>query len=206
MTLSPVFVVGITGGIACGKTEVGRLFSKEGFDVLDTDVLAHEIMKQGTVVYREVVERFGCSVIGEDGELNRSVLGQIVFNDPSALKRLNKMVHPAVKKAAEAWKAEQKKAGRCAAVLIPLLFEADWTEGWDAILCVSADEKKVFQRLEKRGLNPNEARKRIAAQLPLAEKEAAANFVIKNSGTLDELEVETLHVIECIQRMRNPHE
>jgi len=105
--------------------------------------------------------------------------------------------------AAEQWKREQS---RDVAILVPLLFEAGWTEGWDAILCVSADEQKVFQWLEDRGLSEDEAQKRIAAQMPLAEKEAKADFVVRNNETLDALHEEVLKVIECIRSRGNDHE
>ena len=112
-------------------------------------------------------------------------------------------MHPAVIDAAEQWKTEQ--AGD-AAVLIPLLFETGWTSGWDAILCVSAEEGAVFQRLEKRGLTEEDARRRIAAQMPLTEKEAKSDFIIRNSETLDALREETLKVVECIRSRGNDYE
>jgi len=203
MTSHQPIILGITGGIACGKTETGRSFTEAGFAVLDTDLLAHEMMKAGTPVFKQVVEQFGTSILNADGEIDRRKLGELVFADPAARETLNGLVHPAVIKAAEQWKTEQN---RDAVILIPLLFEAGWTEGWDAIVCVSADEKVVFQRLEKRGLSEDEARKRIAAQMPLAEKEAKADFIIENNETLDALREETRRVVECIRSKGNAHE
>ncbi len=203
MTIQPSTILAVTGGIACGKTEAGRRFAEEGFAVLDTDLLAHEVMKKGTPVFERVVENFGKTILSATGEMDRTQLGNLVFADPEARKTLNGLVHPAVISAAEQWKAEQHSD---AVILIPLLFEVDWTQGWDAIVCVSADEERVFQRLEKRGLNEDEARKRIAAQMPLSEKEAKADFVIRNNETLNALREETSRVIKCIRSRGNAHE
>ncbi len=203
MTTHQPILLGLTGGIACGKSETGRILSKEGFAVLDTDLLAHDMMKAGTPVFERVVEHFGKIILRADGEMDRIKLGNLVFADSAARETLNGLVHPAVIQAAEQWKTEQHGD---AAILVPLLFEAGWTEGWDAIVCVSADEENVFQWLEKRGLSEDEARKRIAAQMPLAEKEAKADFIIRNNETLDALQKETLKVIECIRSRGNDHE
>ena len=196
-------ILAITGGIACGKSEAGRILSQEGFSILDTDLLAHEIMSTGTPVFERVVEAFGKTILSTEGEVDRTKLGQLVFSNPAVRETLNGLVHPAVIQETEEWKAKQQGD---AAVLVPLLFEAGWTEGWDAIVCVSADEKQIFQRLGKRGLSEGEARKRIAAQMPLAEKEAKADFVIRNNETLNALHEETLKVIECIRSKGNDHE
>ena len=178
-------ILGITGGIACGKTETGRILSSEGFKVLDSDFLAHELMGKGHSVYTAVVKHFGDAILAEDGEIDRKKLGKKVFDDPLARETLNRLVHPEVIKAASDWIAECREAQEDAAVLVPLLFEAGWTEGWDAVICVTAPEEQVFQWLEKRGLSKAEAMKRIAAQMPLAEKAAKADFSIKNDGTPD---------------------
>ncbi len=203
MTSHQPIILAITGGIACGKTETGRFLAEAGFDVLDADSLAHQVMKAGTPVFERVVEHFGKLILGTAGEIDRTQLGQLVFADPEARATLNRLVHPAVIEAAEQWITERQKE---AVILVPLLFEAGWTEGWDAVVCVSADEDVVFQRLEKRGLNKKEAHKRIAAQMPLAEKEAKADFVIRNNETLDALHKETLKVLECIRSRGNDHE
>jgi len=203
MTSHQPILLGLTGSIACGKSETGQILSEEGFAVLDTDFLAHDIMREGTPVFERVLEQFGKTILRADGEVDRAKLGTLVFADSEARKILNGLVHPAVIHAAEQWKMDQQSD---AVVLVPLLFEAGWTQNWDAIICVSADEERVFQRLEKRGLSEDEARKRIAAQMPLAEKEARANFVIRNNETLNALRDETLRVIECIRSRGNTHE
>ena len=203
MTSHQPIILALTGGIACGKSETGRILEKQGFAVLDTDLLAHELMCSGTPLFEAVVQRFGSGVVGEDGELDRGVLGTMVFGDPAALADLNRLVHPAVIDAGNAWKEAQTGD---AAVLIPLLFEAGWTDGWDAVVCVSADEETVFQRLEKRGQGRAEALPRISAQMPLSEKEERSEYTIHNSGTLEELRDEVFSVLECIRNQKEPYE
>lgn len=192
-------ILGITGGIACGKTETGRILSSEGFKVLDSDFLAHELMKPGRPVYGQVVDRFGTDILADGGEIDRIRLGAKVFADPAARQDLNRLVHPAVIREGNEWIAECREGGEDAAVLVPLLFEAGWADGWDAVVCVTAPEEQVFQRLEKRGLPQQEARRRIAAQLPQAEKAARADFIIENDGTLDALR---LRITELIEKIR----
>jgi dephospho-CoA kinase len=193
-------ILGITGGIACGKTETGRILSSEGFKVLDSDFLAHELMGKGRPVYDAVVERFGQAVLAADGEIDRAKLGRIVFDDPRARAELNRLVHPAVIRAAKEWIAGCRETQEDAAVLVPLLFETDWTDGWDAVICVTAPEEQVFQRLEKRGMPRADALRRIAAQMPQAEKAARAGFILENSGTPDALRVQTVDLVEKIRR------
>ena len=206
MTSHQPTILGITGGIACGKSEAGRILTEEGFEVLDTDLLAHEVMKAGTAVFDRVVEQFGKSVLGSDGEIDRTQLGAIVFDYPPARKALNWLVHPAVIDATEEWVAARRATGSEAAALVPLLFEIGWTQGWDAVVCVAAGEDVVFQRLEKRGLDGTEARKRIAAQMPLAEKKNRADFIIENNGSLDALHREILNLLKRIRNERNDDE
>lgn len=203
MTSHQPIILALTGGIACGKSETGRILTEEGFAVLDVDTLAHKLMAAGMPVFQRVVSRFGDGVVGVDGEIDRQALGRIVFRDPEALKELNALVHPEVIEEAEQWKARQ--SGDCA-VLIPLLFEAGWTKGWTAIICVSAGEETIFQRLEKRGLSRDEARIRISAQMPLREKEKRSDFIIENNDTLDVLREKTRAVLEAIRSKGKDHE
>ena len=199
MNLPHSIVLGITGGIACGKTETGRILSSEGFKVLDSDFLAHELMGKGRSVYVAVVNRFGNTILAEDGEIDRAKLGKTVFADQTAREALNQLVHPVVIAAANEWIERCREAQEDAAVLVPLLFEAGWTDGWDAVICVTAPEEQIFQRLEKRGLSGDAARSRIAAQMPQAEKAGAADFVVKNDGTLEILRSRIKDLIEVIR-------
>lgn len=200
MNSPQAIILGITGGIACGKTETGRILSSEGFKVLDSDFLAHELMGRERPVYTRVVEFFGESILAADGEIDRVKLGKKVFADPVQREALNRLVHPPVIAAAKEWVAGCRESREDAAVLVPLLFEAGWTEGWDAVICVTAPDAEVFQRLEKRGVLKEDACRRIAAQLPQEKKAAQADFIIENGGTIDELYAGIMNVIEEIRR------
>ncbi len=190
-------ILGITGGIACGKSEVGRILGEMGFAVCDADLLAHGLMKKGTPVFQRVVDHFGPQILSADGEISRPVLGKIVFEDPAQREQLNRLVHPAVQKALAEWIKDQRVSGSPGAVLVPLLFESGMDElEWDAVLCVSSSEELVFQRLNKRGLDRIEAQARIESQMPLNEKERLADWVVPNQGTLKELEEATRQAVK----------
>ncbi|MCF7863909.1 MAG: dephospho-CoA kinase [Kiritimatiellales bacterium] len=181
-------MLGITGGIACGKSEVGRILGEMGFAVCDADQVAHDLMGKGTPVYRQVVDHFGTRIVSVDGEIARPILGEIVFENPQEREALNGMVHPAVRDRLAGWIAEQRGLGANAAVLVPLLFESGMdTLDWDAVICVSSPEKQVFHRLEKRGMGHIQAEQRVRSQMLLAEKEKRADLVVPNQGTLGEL-------------------
>lgn len=192
-------VLGVTGGIACGKSEVGRILGEMGFAVCDADRVAHDLMKKGTPVFSQVVDRFGTHILSDDGEISRSILGETVFEDPAQRETLNRLVHPAVRESLERWILRKRNAGENTAILVPLLFESGMQDlDWDAVVCVSSCEEDIFQRLEKRGLTREEAEKRIHSQMPLAEKEKLADHVVPNSGTLGELELATRKTVEAI--------
>ena len=199
MNLPQVIILGITGGIACGKTETGRILSSEGFKVLDSDFMAHELMGKGRPVYKKVVGCFGRAILGADEEIDRANLGKNIFVDPLAREALNRLVHPAVIEAAQEWIKDCRETREDAAVLVPLLFEAGWTEGWDAVICVTAPEEQVFQRLEKRGILKDEACRRIAAQMSQSTKASQADFVIENGGTPEALRSRVLDLVEEIR-------
>ena len=195
--------IGVTGGIACGKSEVGRILREIGFAVCDADRVAHDLMDKGSPVFQHVVDHFGDQILSESGGISRPVLGKLVFDDPSKLRALNALVHPAVRKALEDWMECRRTEGRPAAVLLPLLYESGMEDlDWDAVVCVSSPKQNVFQRLEKRGLSPEEAEKRVCSQMPLAEKEKRADVVIPNIGTLGELELAVRKTVEAIMLER----
>lgn len=179
--------VGLTGGIACGKSEVGKILMSWGIPVLDTDRVAHELMEPGTPIYAEVIQQFGQAVLGADGRIDRRILGGVVFADAEARRRLNRLVHPAVGERWRAWREERRAQGESAVVMVPLLFEVGATEGWTSIVCVAAPESLVVQRLRGRGWSEEEAKQRIASQMPLEEKRRRADVVIENDGTLEAL-------------------
>lgn len=202
MTCAPQnpVVIAVTGGIACGKSEVGRILSQMEFAVCDADHVAHDLMKKGTLVYRQVVDLFGTRILSNEGEISRPVLGKDVFENPEKREALNRLVHPAVQAALEERIEEARLDGRNTAVLVPLLFESGMDSlKWDAVVCVSSPESQVLQRLEARGHEEEEALQRIGSQLPLEEKERRSDHVIRNNGSLGELDQSTR---ETVQRIR----
>ncbi|MFC1467244.1 dephospho-CoA kinase [Verrucomicrobiota bacterium] len=190
------FSIGITGGIACGKSETGRILEALGVAVCDADQVAHRQMLPGTPVFQEIVRAFGPQVLNEEGSIDRGSLGQLVFCDPKALQRLNAMVHPAVQDAIRSWLSAQQ--GLCA-VMVPLLYEVGWEEMWDAVICVAASRQNMLERLTRRGFSEEESCRRIQAQMELNEKISRADYVIYNDGTLAELRENTLGVVERIK-------
>ena len=194
-----VIVIGVTGGIACGKSEVGRILEELNFVVCDADRLAHKLMSKGTAVYRRVVDQFGPKILLDEEEISRPILGKIIFDSPEQRAILNGLVHPAVRDALTKWIKEKRSLGQHAAVLIPLLYESGMEDlDLDAVICVSSSETDIFQRLKNRGLNREEAEKRVHSQLPLVEKEKQADYVVPNEGTLGELELATRKTVQAI--------
>jgi dephospho-CoA kinase len=182
---------------------VGRILAEIGVQVLDTDEVVHEMLVADHPVGRAVAERFGREVVGAGGRIDRRRVAQRVFASPDDLRQLNAIVHPAVQQHVRRWVEEATSRGGEVAVLIPLLFETNMTEGWDAILCVSASEEKVMERLRPRGWTEEETRRRMAAQWPTAEKERFADHVITNNGGREELKEETTRLWEVLRRKRS---
>ena len=185
-------VVGMTGGIACGKSTAAACLAEEGVAVLETDEVAHDVMRPDGPAYDDVVAAFGKEIVAADGTIDRRILGKLVFERPDALRHLNALVHPSVREHWESWRTARRSENRSGVIVIPLLFETGATAGWDAVLCVAAPEDEMLRRLERRGLTETEARQRLAAQWPVAEKMRRADAVIWNDGTLEELKARTL--------------
>ena len=184
--------VGLTGGIASGKSSVARRLGDRGAVVIDSDLLAREVVAPGTPGLRQVRERFGSAVIATDGSgiesLDRQALGAIVFGDPMARRDLEAIIHPAVRRRA----AELEAAAEPDAVviqMIPLLVETGQADAFDVCLVVDVDEAIQMSRLLARdGLTAEQARQRMEAQASRDERVAVADLVIDNSGDLDSLD------------------
>lgn len=179
--------VGLTGGIGSGKSEVARLLAARGAVVVDSDVLAREVVAPGTDGLTEVVAAFGPEVLTPAGELNRPALGRLVFADPSARARLEGIVHPRVRRRA----AEIAAAAAADAVVVhdvPLLVETGQQDRFDEVVVVDVPEEVQVDRLVRvRGMDEGDARARIAAQASRTDRLAAATVVIDNSGSLGAL-------------------
>ena len=159
-----------------------------GAEVLDADHVAHALIAPGGECAEAVAREFGARVRAATGGIDRTALGAVVFADPAARKRLNRLLHPAVIRRMRAWADGIRRAGQRGVAVVPLLFEAGMEKEWDAVVCVAADEKTMLERLAARGLSPAEAKARIASQWPVREKRTRADRVIENNGSLAELE------------------
>ena len=178
----------MTGGIACGKSTVADFWRQWGAEVLDADPVAHALIAPGGECAEAVAREFGVRVRAVQGGIDRTALGAVVFADPAARERLNRLLHPAVIRRMRAWADGIRREGRIGVAVVPLLFEAGMEKEWDAVVCVAADEKTMLERLAARGLSPAEAKARIASQWPVREKRTRADRVIENNGSLAELE------------------
>lgn len=179
--------IGLTGGIASGKTVVARLLSERGATVIDADVVAREVVEPGTPGLAAITRRFGHAVLTANGELNRAALGAIVFADPEARKDLEAIVHPAVRRRAAELEAHAE-AGSVIVHVIPLLVETGQQDSFDRVVVVDVPPDVQRARLmERSALSEVEADARIAAQAGRDERLSAADHVIDNSGSLDQL-------------------
>lgn len=182
--------LGLTGGIASGKSAVSAQLRAAGVPVIDADVIARDIVAPGQPALAAIVAEFGPGILQADGTLDRHALGQLVFADPAKLARLNALDRPYLRQAILAALAAAAKPGVPLVIGdIPLLYEADFTPYFDGIAVVSVSPATQLRRLMTRdGLSQTAAKQRIAAQMPLAEKVAKADFVIANDGTPEQRE------------------
>ncbi|MCM3734284.1 dephospho-CoA kinase [Bacillus cytotoxicus] len=191
-------VIGLTGGIASGKSTVSKMFQGFHIPVIDADIIAREVVEPGKEAYNKIVEVFGQEVLEENGELNRPKLGSIVFRNEEKRLLLNNIVHPAVRKEMNAQKDRYIKENVQAVVLdIPLLFESKLTSLVDQILLVYVDnETQITRLMDRNNFTEEEAKVRIASQMPLQEKIALADKVINNNGTIEETKVQLGNVLK----------
>lgn len=184
-----MLTVGLTGGIGSGKSSVSRLLAGHGAVVLDADLVAREVVEPGTPGLARVAEEFGPEVLRPDGSLDRPALGARVFADPQALARLNAIVHPLIGQRTGELLEQARAAG--APVLVhdvALLVENGLAGMYDAVVVVAASPQTQLDRLvQLRGMDEQEARQRIAAQAPLADKLAVATHVVENDGAEQDL-------------------
>lgn len=184
-----MLLVGLTGGIGSGKSTVARMLEERGAVVFDADVLARTAVEPGRPGYDEVVERFGADVLGPGGELDREALASLVFADPAARRDLEAIVHPEVRRLFAEGCEEHQDSDRVVVFSAPLLVETGMHTAFDVLVLVSATvETQVDRLLRDRAMPEAAIRARIAAQAPLEEKAAAADVILDNEGTLDELE------------------
>ncbi len=183
--------VGLTGGIACGKSTVAGMFVKNGAHLIDFDVLAHKVQEPGKPAWQKVVACFGQDILQADGKIDRNKLGSIVFGDKRKIKALSKIVHPFVY---QEWQAQLEKIGKKekhAIVMadVPLLFEGKKQKLFDlTVLVVIEPEEQIHRLMTRNHISRDEAQKRLKSQMPYREKKVLADMVIENRGTMAETE------------------
>jgi dephospho-CoA kinase len=185
----PMIWIGLTGGIATGKSTVTRVLLERGYPVIDADLLAREAVQAGTEAQLEISRVFGPEALLANGELNRKRIGEIVFSDRTKLSILENIVHPKVRQLALQRKQELANKGfKVAFYDVPLLFEKGMRDFFDRVLVVSCDPNLQKRRLMDRdGLSSEEADRRIASQIAIGEKIKLATDVIENDGTKEDL-------------------
>ncbi len=179
-------LLGLTGGIGMGKSVSETLLRQRGVPVIDTDLLARQLVEPGQPALAEIKKIFGQAIVGSDGRLLRRELANRVFADPAARKQLEGVLHPQIralwKSQVDAWRSENLPLG---AVIIPLLFETDTKPEFDAIICVACSASTQHQRLLARGWSFEQIEQRIQAQWPVEKKIAQSDYVIWTEGGLD---------------------
>jgi dephospho-CoA kinase len=179
-------VLGLTGGIGMGKSTSAQMLQWRGAVIVDTDDLARQIVQPGQPALAEVQDAFGRDILGSDGQLRREELARIVFANAAARQKLEAILHPRIRELWRAQVAAWRQDGKpLAVVVIPLLFETNAEADFDAVICVACTAATQRQRLQARGWTPEEIEQRIAAQWPIAEKMARANYVIWTEAGMD---------------------
>lgn len=186
-------VIGITGGIATGKSTALRMLAELGAEVLSADDLAHEVLSKGGAAYEDTIERFGRGILAEDGEIDRPLLAQIIFSSPEARRDLNDLTHPhiisAIRERVARFRANPPAEHAVLAVEIPLLIECGLEALVDEVIVVAAEPGTQQSRLTtRRGSSVEQAQSRITAQMPIDEKIEHADRVVWNDGSIESLE------------------
>ncbi|CAM2966050.1 dephospho-CoA kinase [Salinicoccus roseus] len=181
------YVIGLTGGIASGKSTASDYIRSKGYPVLDADTYAKKATAKGGPAYQGIINHFGAELLQDDGEIDRRKLGAIVFNDDGERKVLNQLVHPEVRRMMDADKDRLAEEGHVF-LDIPLLFENGLDRQCDITLTVYVDQETQIERLmERNGFSHSEALSRINSQMPLSEKRDRSDEVLDNSGSKNEL-------------------
>ena len=191
-------VIGITGGIASGKSTASNMVREMGFTVIDADYASRVVVEPGQKAYGEIIDQFGESILYEDGTLNREKLGAIIFTDEEKRKQLNRIVHPAVRTYMnEEREAAFERGEKIVFLDIPLLFESKLTHMVDKTVLIYVDQDVQLQRLMARNnLTEEQAKARINSQMPLSEKKALADEVIDNNMDIERTRSQLVSVLD----------
>ncbi|XP_031635649.1 dephospho-CoA kinase domain-containing protein [Contarinia nasturtii] len=196
-----MFLVAITGGIATGKSTVTKIFKDNDIPVIDADLIAKQVIDINTPAYKRIKAEFGEEILLPNGEINRIALGQLVFNDVQKRRTLNSITHPPIHQTIYKQIIKYFVLGHNFVVLdLPLLFETSWFLPYiHKIITVTCEEDIQLSRLmDRNGLSEADAKKRIAAQMPIEEKCKQSHFVIENSSSLNDAEEQTLKILEVL--------
>lgn len=199
-----MILVGLTGGVATGKSTVAAIFQRCGAVVIDADALAREVVRPGKPAWREIVRTFGKGMLNPDRTINRQALGAMVFHNKSQLRQLEQIIHPRVAREQARLTKQAAKNNPKAVVIydVPLLFEAGIDKRMDKILVVTADRQTQIARLNKRnGLRQTEALRRIKSQMPLAKKRRLADYVVDGRTPFNTLERNISALYKTIQSL-----
>jgi dephospho-CoA kinase len=196
-----VKLIGLTGGIASGKTTAAAILRRLGAAVIDADELSREVVRPGQEAWKEIVGAFGSLVLQQDKTLDRKKLRSIVFDDPAARKKLEAIIHPKVRALAEKKIRELEAAGNEIIVYeVPLLFEGQLQRWVRPVIMIACDIATQKQRLKERdGLTDEKAQQHLDAQMSLEEKRRLADYVVENNGSLNDLERQVKAVLERIK-------
>lgn len=191
-------IVGLTGGIASGKSTISKMIQELHFPIVDADIVAREVVEIGEDAYTKLIESFGEEILMEDRTLNRQALGSIIFHDEEKRMLLNSVMHPSIGMRIEQLKNKYVSEGSKAVFLdIPLLLESGDKYGTDKILVVSVNQDTQLERLMKRNnLSEGEAQARIDSQMLISDKVKLADEVIDNSNTIEESKQQLIHILQ----------
>ncbi|MGD0765850.1 MAG: dephospho-CoA kinase [Dehalococcoidia bacterium] len=195
-----MITIGLTGGIGSGKSTVAQMLVDKGAAFVNADLIGHRSYVKGTAIYEQLVAEFGGEIIGADGEVDRQRLGEHVFRDPSARERLNAIVWPAMAELmAQDLEAARSRGARLAVLEAAVLLEAGWTWLVDEVWVVIASAEVAVRRLEAKGMTRQAAEARIRSQLSNEERAYQSDVVVKNDGTLAELEAQVQSLWDGLQ-------
>lgn len=191
-------IIGITGGIASGKSNVCSVISKLGYEIIDSDLISKELSQKGMPVYNAIIKEFGSSYLDQEGNIDRKKLGFLIFNNSESRERLNNISHPLI---LEEIKDRIMKSRRNLIFLdIPLLFEAKFTYLCDKIICVYVEKETQIERLMQRdNINYEYALSKINSQMSLEEKKKMSDYVIDSSGTFEQTKEKVYNLLKEIK-------
>ena len=196
-----MLLVGLTGGIGAGKSTVAAMLRERGARVIDADDLARRVVRSGTPAFDRIVQAFGEGIVGADGELDRAALASIVFSDPDRRRELERITHPEVARSLQEALEPLRSTSDVVVYASPLMVESGVTDACDIVVVVAAPVDEQLRRVgAQRGMTESDARARMAAQASDDERAAAADVILDNGGTLEELETQVDRLWRDLER------